>query len=1287
MSAVITVQSGATRDSITRVVPPGQSFVQRKTTGCVIAGRFRVRGHVRSGGMGDVYLSDDLERGGSVALKLLSTTASLIVDRFLREAAILAELEHPAIVGHIAHGVDAGVPYLAMEWIDGEPLSDRLRRGTLTVAETLELGERLASALALVHARGIVHRDIKPSNIVLAGRAVERAVLLDFGIAHVDFAEEGGELTRTGELLGTPGYMAPEQALGARIDARADVFALGCVLYRCLTRTTPFPKGEALQNAIRLLLDDAPRLTSVAAGIPAALDELVARMLARAKGERPEDGAAIACAIAAIRNPDATRAIVPRRKALGRLERRAVSIVLARRPDADVTLAGIEAMREILTEPIAEQGGNVEVLADGSVLVMTSGGAPREVALRAARAALLVLEELPDAHIIICTGRAVLEESAPASDLVDRAVALLDELRTSGAIKVDETTADLLASRFELEDRMLVAERKLEHPRTLLGKPTPFVGRAREITMLDATLAECETEGVARAIVVTAEAGMGKSRLMNEYVARTKRRRSDVAIWTAACDPIAKGAPLGVVAQLLRDALGVVHQGSIPERRAHLRAAIDALGIPRERRVAEFVGEILGVAFDDDDAVELRVARRDPQLFSGRLREAIREIVLAQCARGPLLVVLEDLHWGDAASVKLLEGLVAQGSATPLFVLAFGRPEIATAFPMAFGASAQTIRLLELSHRASMELVERVLGTSFAPRLRELVVTRAHGNAFFLEELIRAVAEGRDALPETVVATMEARTMRLAPDARKILRAASIFGEAVSTRAVHALVGGDLLRVEESLAHLAKHEFLVADGDRCRFRHAIVREAAYAMLTDEDRALGHRLAAEHLEQEGTADPIVVAEHYDASGDRELARFHLHRAAQQALGRSDLETTIALSKRVLALGATGALHASARMLHAEASIWQGDSGAIAFTVETLGMVPERSAAWYRACAGVLFASGQISDREHIAVVLGHLCEPGPPEPDVETASMQIMALVLAVWVLALLGMYDLARQLMARAEEIAPYADEQARGWIGIGEFFRQRYMARDPWGAYRGISTARATFERIGDPRLIVLAEVLQTSALIELGAFDEAEVVARRALATATAHQIDAAKGDAKRWLAFIMESTGRVREAVRLTEEAELEIRNVAVYRGTARAARAWALARIGHLDAASGLVRRALTELEYAPSGRFLALAWLAKIENLRGEHELALESAEEAEQLLEAFGTFAQGEAALHVAHATALRALGRHEEAAATIARGATLLRERANGIEDPERRRVYLEAHPDHMWLLREAGA
>jgi hypothetical protein len=263
-------------------------------------GRFTLIGEAGSGGMGIVYEAKDRESERRVAIKVITGLPSPTERaRFAAEAEVLERLDHPAIVDYVDHGLTAtGEPYIAMEWLVGESLSRRLDRGRLTVAETAILGERIADALEHAHASGVVHRDLKPSNIFLVDGKLEEAHLIDFGVAkHGD-----KDLTHTGQMIGTPGYMAPEQVRGEKsVGARADLFALGCVLYKGLTGRDAFEGQEVMEVLARLLLEDPPPVESLAPDVPPRLSHLIGSLLSKDPTRRVGEASIVAAELRAIR--------------------------------------------------------------------------------------------------------------------------------------------------------------------------------------------------------------------------------------------------------------------------------------------------------------------------------------------------------------------------------------------------------------------------------------------------------------------------------------------------------------------------------------------------------------------------------------------------------------------------------------------------------------------------------------------------------------------------------------------------------------------------------------------------------------------------------------------------------------------------------------------------------------------------------------------------------------------------------------------------------------------------
>jgi serine/threonine-protein kinase len=252
-----------------------------------LADRYRLERELGRGGMATVYVAQDLKHDRRVALKVMrpEIAPALGADRFQREIAIAARLQHPHILGLFDSGVTEGMLWYTMPWVDGESLRARLGREVqLDAAEAVRIAGEVADALACAHAAGVIHRDIKPENILLTA---SHAVVADFGIAHALDVAGGERLTETGLALGTPQYMSPEQATGSRVvDARCDVYALGCVLYEMLAGEPPFGGPTAQAILARHALDPVPRLRTIRPTISPLLETVATRALAKVAADR-----------------------------------------------------------------------------------------------------------------------------------------------------------------------------------------------------------------------------------------------------------------------------------------------------------------------------------------------------------------------------------------------------------------------------------------------------------------------------------------------------------------------------------------------------------------------------------------------------------------------------------------------------------------------------------------------------------------------------------------------------------------------------------------------------------------------------------------------------------------------------------------------------------------------------------------------------------------------------------------------------------------------------------------
>ena len=263
--------------------------------------RYTLERELGRGGMATVYLARDLRHGRAVAIKVLlpDLAAELGAERFLREIAVTAALQHPHILPLHDSGEVGGLLYYVMPYVAGESLRARLaRERQLPVDEAVRLATQVADALDHAHRHGVVHRDVKPENVLLGEGG--HAFVADFGIARAVQQAAGATLTRSGVSLGTPQYMSPEQVSAEReLDARSDVWALGCVLYEMLAGQPPFVAATAQGVAARVMTEDPPPLGTVRRTVPAHVEQAVRTALEKAPADRFASAAQFASALVA----------------------------------------------------------------------------------------------------------------------------------------------------------------------------------------------------------------------------------------------------------------------------------------------------------------------------------------------------------------------------------------------------------------------------------------------------------------------------------------------------------------------------------------------------------------------------------------------------------------------------------------------------------------------------------------------------------------------------------------------------------------------------------------------------------------------------------------------------------------------------------------------------------------------------------------------------------------------------------------------------------------------------
>jgi serine/threonine protein kinase len=1164
--------------------------------GGLFAGRFEIEHEAGSGGTGAVYAARDHFSGERIALKILHSTGSSHqeAERFSREAQLLAELCHPGIVSYVAHGTTAdGQCYLAMEWLAGEDLSQFLSRGPLSVTDTLLVARRVAEALQVAHRRSVVHRDLKPTNLFVVDSQLEKIKILDFGIARR--ALTMAAVTRSGMLVGTPAYMAPEQAHGTRqITPATDIFSLGCVLFECLTGRPPFIADHVAAVLARVLFDEPPPLQSIRPDAPAVLETLLSRMLHKDPAHRIADATALLHELAQaepLLRDSATGTTLPQ-PTTSVLSSRAdsdqvlVNVVLAapRQPPSPGVQQGWQTLtlrQSEITGPRADShktlrvalqdlGVNAEWLLDGSLVVtLAAHGYATDQVGRAAQVALAIKQHWPDSQVVLTTGLGAAKHNMLLGNAVERAARLMrdhegDDDRvhssprvttsppavppppargtapTGSGVWVDELSARLLERYYQListDKGMLLtpAQQSLDETRLLLGKATACVGREQELSTLDIVLNTCIDESSAKLVLVTGPAGFGKSRLRHEFLRRIAARGSDITVVYGRAEMASKGSAFAVLSQAIRRLCEIQNDQSSEEQQRLLTERIGKnlrTAAADRRRILEFLGEMCGVPFGGENSELLRAARSDPKIMKERVHRAFLDFIAAECSAAPLVLIVEDLHWGDALTVGLMEMTLRQHADLPLLMISLARPEVHELFPrLAKVFGSQELVLKGLGKKACERLIQQVLGKQVAPVLVDTLLRMSDGNPLFLEELIRSAVEPTPApagnadqtssdasrsgqhRPYTVLAMLQARLSQLDPAARRVLRAASVFGQTFWRGGLVRMLGSDVDGLDRWIEHLVAMEHLerhresrLGKEPEFAFRHSLLREAVYSLLTDFDRRAGHLAAAHYLLEAGEGAAQVIAEHFHLGGDQQRAAENYLQAAEHAYRQFDADGMLRFADLGSACAGdpltSGTLNAilciayAARLDFAEALT----AGEVAIRSLPLGSL------WWCRTMGQLFVLpvGASSQEDHGARMLRliELFARARPAPEALTAYASASAYLIAYT--ANLADRDHSFAFLIFLEQLAEplrAEDRLLHGWTAYAQAAFCHSLDADPALAEAHAKQAVDAFARVQAQQGLLRAQLLHASTLLALGNGTDAEIELRGAVTLA--HQL----------------------------------------------------------------------------------------------------------------------------------------------------------------------------------------
>ncbi len=887
-----------------------------------------------------------------------------------------------------------------------------------------------------------------------------------------------------------------------------------------------------------------------------------------------------------------------------------------------------------------------------------------------------------------------------------------------------------------------------------------LVGREREITAVRALLAESVKRSAAKCAVITGPAGIGKSRLAAE-IGRVAGSLG-LTVWWGRGDPNGRPAPFGTLSDVLHRLAEIGPAEPLAERRKKLRERVgrhvdpDALW-----ETAAVLGEAMGTSFVGGDTSDGAPAAGSVLLADLAMR-AWEELLAAELAAGPVVLVLDDAHSADLPSMRLFDAALRNLSNRPFAVVALGRDTLVTTFPVLFvGHPDASLELEELTEAHARALLVALASDRVAPAALDAAAAAAGGNPFVLEEVARkltplphvlaeaarkltpvtpspvasSIATGGGSfaapdhagggtfvaarspgatgappsdVPRTAHGVAAARIEAASPATQWVLRAASVLGEVFARGDLAALLEGaiDAAALDPAIEEACARELLErrpgtatagtdetgTDGDLA-FRTALVREVAYGMLTEEDRAHAHRLAAHRLAAEDR-DPAVLAWHFEHGGAPAQAVERYKVAALRALAANDFETAIARGRRAEACGAQGKTLGEVARILADAYLWRGETEAAPREARrAVELLEPDTVTWFQASTAFAVAASRLGDTGALHAAARDLesllaarpsssVEPALRVAQVTSMSRLAIALAHAGDVPAaepMLGRMHTLR--MAGALDALPYALGQAHRAHAIRAHARDELMA-----AFLAFDAAAASFERAGALRDACVDHANSGFMKTELGQNEDAEKLQSAALAAAKRLSLPTVVANAQLNLCLLLTRRGAALPAAAMGETAlaTFEKQGSARMITIANVYLARALLVGGAPGPARQRAKRATDFGDDVLPYKAYAFGALSAAELALGHPAEAMEAAETAMATLREYGA-EEGAAFVRLAYVEALDAVDRVTEARDALYEADAALAARASKIADPSHREAFLRNIPEHARTMERA--
>lgn len=1253
-------------------------------------GPYALEGIIGAGGFGTVHRARD-PAGRPVALKVLAphVDSAETLRRFEREGTI--RIDHPNVVRVLDAGRAGDSSYIAFELLEGKPLNRLFEEAPLSADMVVDIGLQVAAGLEAAHARGVVHRDLKPGNVFACNDGTYK--ILDFGIAFTT-SQPGQELTLAGSVIGTPGYLAPEQARAEAITPATDLWSLGVILYQAASGKSPFMRNTAVATILAVVLEEPPPLAQLGLALPPGLAELIHRCLQKDPAARWPSAGALAAALRALDLHAKSAASSEAASSIALGERRVVALLLA------VDVHDFER----LGAAVRDWGGELIPMVGGQAIGVFGGRTYEgDEGLRAVQAALSARECA--AHVAVASGHAT-GTGKTVSGAVVREVERLASAKLAG-VAVDARIARRAANKLPLRRRQADI---YEVPRAFrladsgsfatVRDDLPLLDREVELAKLERAIETAIDETRATVVWIEGPPGIGKSRLRAELERRLRAR--GVPMLQSRGESHRRDAAFRLLAGALKshpELEPLFLDPSVPteERRKTLSRVLESAleDATWARQCLEPIARLVGLP-DAAEATALH-RRNDPQHMADRARISLGDVLTAMAARGPFALVLDDVQWADQASIHLLDELTARLERHPFLIVVTARLELAERNPELF-AQRNVVRIApkELSARSVAALAETIARRPVAASIVAEVAARTGGNPFFVEQIVRELVEQNllDGelrslpIPIDVEGAVQSRLDHLPAAEKQLCKRAAVYAGGFTAPMLEALAPSD---PTPHLASLVRRGLVIArsvsESEReYRFKNALVAEVAYRMNSDEARRELHRAAANFFASNADADLEELARHRELGGEPERATEIYAQAALRAARRGDSHSVLRCGARALELGLDGEAAFELHLARADACSFLGDRDAQREAIE----------------AALALSSDPLRKARALTEKLGYLASIGAHDEGLEVAreavraarsvgDPDVLATALArrAWLFLYSGKVAEAAEAIQEASGLGALAPETAafvavwRGQLvtALGDLGKRK-------AAYE---EAVARFREIGDLRRAASAECNLADTFNRVGAYEEAEAALREAVRSCRRVGNRVVEGYALANLGYALAGQERFREALETFASAlaladELGRPRLALairlYRARARLDAGEPAAAL----AAEGRAVATAAREELLPALEATALAFASRAGLAAGERERALEDAERAMALRDEIGAMEEDEAEVFLALAEALVANGRHERAREVVAHGASRLEFLAGRIADADWRARFLVEVPMNRRLIELEG-